>query len=167
MWLSSVARSCATRDESNKDNVRKPTILAGINRPPPYETISHVTRVPNYKTTASVLLPRQKSWSWARFDLSCAKKVSSRENYATTQFENVLRSDVCPIAQWPGEHVREFLHNHHDILHNKTYYMGCDERRSVVSLMVRWDVKHSYYEISSTSQQARLLLLPLCTREAC
>ena len=50
VWLSSVARSCATRDESNKDNVCKPTITAGINRPPPSETISHVTRVPNYKT---------------------------------------------------------------------------------------------------------------------
>ena len=33
MWLSSVARSCTTRDESNKDNVCTPTISAGINRP--------------------------------------------------------------------------------------------------------------------------------------
>ena len=50
VWLSSVARSCATRDASNKDNVCKPTIPAGINRPPPSETISHVTRVPNHET---------------------------------------------------------------------------------------------------------------------
>ena len=48
--LSSVARSCATRDASNKYNVCKPTIPAGINRPPPSETISHVTRVPDKKT---------------------------------------------------------------------------------------------------------------------
>ena len=30
-----MARSCATRDDSNKDNVCTPTISAGINRPPP------------------------------------------------------------------------------------------------------------------------------------
>ena len=51
VWVSSVARSCATRDASNKDNVCEPTIPAGINRPPPSETISHVTRVPNHKTS--------------------------------------------------------------------------------------------------------------------
>ena len=50
VWLSSVARSCATRDASNKDNVCKPTVPAGINRPPPSETTSHVNRVPDYKT---------------------------------------------------------------------------------------------------------------------
>ena len=50
VWLSSLARSCATRDASNKDNVCKPTIPAKISRPPPSETISHVTRVPNHKT---------------------------------------------------------------------------------------------------------------------
>ena len=50
VWLSSVARLCATRDASNKHNVWKPTIPAGISRPPPFETISHVTRVPNHKT---------------------------------------------------------------------------------------------------------------------
>ena len=47
VWLSSVVRSCATRDASNKDNVCKPTIPTGINRPPPSETISYVTIVPN------------------------------------------------------------------------------------------------------------------------
>ena len=47
VWLSSVARSCAARDASNKDNMWKPTMPAGINRPPPSETFSHVTRVPN------------------------------------------------------------------------------------------------------------------------
>ena len=50
IWLSSVAPSCATRDASNEDNVCKPTIPAGINRPPPSETISHVTRVPTHET---------------------------------------------------------------------------------------------------------------------
>ena len=35
VWLSSVARSCATRDDSNKDNVFTQTISAGINHPPP------------------------------------------------------------------------------------------------------------------------------------
>ena len=50
VWLSSLARSCATRDVSNKDNVCKPTIPAKKNGPPPSETISHVTRVPNHKT---------------------------------------------------------------------------------------------------------------------
>ena len=53
VWLSSVARSCATRDASNKDNVCKPTIPAGINHPPPSETISRVTRVPNQQNTLS------------------------------------------------------------------------------------------------------------------
>ena len=50
VWLSSVARSCATRNASKKDNVWKPTIPAGITRPPPSETISHVTRVPDHQT---------------------------------------------------------------------------------------------------------------------
>ena len=50
VWLSSVARSCATWDESNKDIVCTSAIPAGINRPPPSETISHIPRVPNYKT---------------------------------------------------------------------------------------------------------------------
>ena len=58
VWLSSVARSCATRDASNKDNVWKPTIPAGINRPLLSETISHVTRVPNHKTQR---LPQAKA----------------------------------------------------------------------------------------------------------
>ena len=35
VWLSSMARLCATRDERNNDNVCTPTISAGINRPPP------------------------------------------------------------------------------------------------------------------------------------
>ena len=47
--VSSVARSCATRNaNNNKDNVCKPTILAGINRPPPSKTISPATRVPDH-----------------------------------------------------------------------------------------------------------------------
>ena len=50
VWLSSVARSCATRDGSNKDNLWKPTIPAGINRLPPSETISHVTGVLDHQT---------------------------------------------------------------------------------------------------------------------
>ena len=54
MWLSSVARSCATRDKRYEDNVCKPSILARINHPPPSETISHVTRVPDYKTRLAV-----------------------------------------------------------------------------------------------------------------
>ena len=50
VWLSSVARSCATRNANNKDNVWEPFIPARINRPPPSETISHVTRVPDHQT---------------------------------------------------------------------------------------------------------------------
>ena len=50
VWLSSVVRSCATRDASNKGYVWKPTIPAGINCPLPSETISHVTRVPDHQT---------------------------------------------------------------------------------------------------------------------
>ena len=50
VWLFSVARSCATRDANNKDYVCEPTIPAGINRPPPSETISRVTRVPDHQT---------------------------------------------------------------------------------------------------------------------
>ena len=34
VWFSSVARSCATWDDGNKDNVWTPTASAGINRPP-------------------------------------------------------------------------------------------------------------------------------------
>ena len=57
VWLSSVARSCATRDKSNKDNVYTPTISAGIICPPS-ETISHTPRVPNYETGSNTLAAR-------------------------------------------------------------------------------------------------------------
>ena len=46
-----MARSCTTWDESNNDNVCTPTISAGINRPPPSETISHIPRVPSLRNT--------------------------------------------------------------------------------------------------------------------
>ena len=39
LWVSSVARSCSTKD----DNVCKPNIPAGINCPPPSKTISPIT----------------------------------------------------------------------------------------------------------------------------
>ena len=38
------------QDASNKDNLCKPTIPPGINRPPPFKIISHVTRLPNHGT---------------------------------------------------------------------------------------------------------------------
>ena len=38
-WVCSVARRCASKDASNKDNVWKPSIPAGINCPPPSKTI--------------------------------------------------------------------------------------------------------------------------------
>ena len=43
LWVSSMARSCATKDANNKHYVCRPTIPAGLNRPPPSKTISHVT----------------------------------------------------------------------------------------------------------------------------
>ena len=43
LWVSSVARSCATKGANNKDNVWKPSIPAGINCPPPSKTISPIT----------------------------------------------------------------------------------------------------------------------------
>ena len=43
LWVSSVARSCATRDANNKDYVCKPTIPTGISCPPPPKTISPIT----------------------------------------------------------------------------------------------------------------------------
>ena len=55
-----MARSCATMDASNKDNVCKPTIPGGVNRPPPSETIFHVTRVPNHETRAEKKYARKK-----------------------------------------------------------------------------------------------------------
>ena len=44
VWVSSVARLCATKDAKNKDYLCGPTIPAGLNRPPPSKTTSHVTR---------------------------------------------------------------------------------------------------------------------------
>ena len=52
--LSSMARSCAARDASNKDNLCISTIPAGINCPPPSKTISPVTRGPDYETADDV-----------------------------------------------------------------------------------------------------------------
>ena len=43
LWVSSLARSCATRDANNKDNVHKPNIPVGIKCPPPSKTISPIT----------------------------------------------------------------------------------------------------------------------------
>ena len=40
---SSLARSCATKDSNNKDNVCTPNIPAGIKCPPPSKTISPIT----------------------------------------------------------------------------------------------------------------------------
>ena len=48
IWVSSVARSCATRNASNKKNVCEPTLPAGINRPPPSKTISLITRIQDH-----------------------------------------------------------------------------------------------------------------------
>ena len=53
LWVSSVARSCATKDANSKDYVFKPTIPAGMNRPPPSKTISPVTRVQDHLNTLS------------------------------------------------------------------------------------------------------------------
>ena len=50
VWVSSVARSCATNDANNKNYVCKPTIPAGINRPPPSKTISPITRFGTIET---------------------------------------------------------------------------------------------------------------------
>ena len=51
----------------NKDYVWKPTIPAGINRPPPSETILHVTRVPDHQTPSfSVFFFREGGGSSAR-----------------------------------------------------------------------------------------------------
>ena len=47
MWcvrVFSVARSCATKDDNNKDNVCTPNIPGGIKCPPPSKTISLITR---------------------------------------------------------------------------------------------------------------------------
>ena len=43
LWVSSVARSCATKGANNKDYVCKPTIPAGIKFPPPSKINSPIT----------------------------------------------------------------------------------------------------------------------------
>ena len=43
VWVSSLARSCATKDANNKENVWKPSIPAGIKCPPPSKTVSPIT----------------------------------------------------------------------------------------------------------------------------
>ena len=53
VWVSSEARSCATRNANNTDNMCEPTIPAGINRPPLSKTISLVTRVSDHLKTLS------------------------------------------------------------------------------------------------------------------
>ena len=68
VWLSSVARSYAARDDSNKDNVCTPTISAGINRPPPSETISHIPRVPSLRKMANQLYGESTSTSMLACD---------------------------------------------------------------------------------------------------
>ena len=55
VWLSSVARSFATRDDSTKDNMCTLTISAGINRPPS----SRPSRIyPEYRAYETRLSPR-------------------------------------------------------------------------------------------------------------
>ena len=53
------ARSCAARDDNNKDNVCTPTIPAGLKRPPPSKTISPIAWFGTILNTLSVLM-------WAR-----------------------------------------------------------------------------------------------------
>ena len=43
VWESTAARSCAVRDDNNKDNVCEPIIPAGLKCPPPSKTISLIT----------------------------------------------------------------------------------------------------------------------------
>ena len=50
VWLSSVARSCATWDEGTKDDVFYTNYISRISRPPPSETISYILRVPDHET---------------------------------------------------------------------------------------------------------------------
>ena len=59
VWLSSVARSCANKDANNKDCVCKPYLLAGLNHPPPSETISPIT----WFGTISTRLAKGSSWT--------------------------------------------------------------------------------------------------------
>ena len=44
VWESTAARSCAVRDDNNKDNESKPTVPAGLKHPPPSKTTSIFTR---------------------------------------------------------------------------------------------------------------------------
>ena len=53
-WHGHVLPGTKVINESNKDNVCKPTIPAETNRPPPSETISHVIRVPDHKTARPI-----------------------------------------------------------------------------------------------------------------
>ena len=52
----SPARSCATWDDNNKDNVCTPTIPAGLKRPPPSKTTSLITWFGTVLNTLSVLM---------------------------------------------------------------------------------------------------------------
>ena len=57
LYVCSVARSCATKGASNKDNVWKSSIPAGIKCPPPSKTISPITWFGAISTGAIVLSP--------------------------------------------------------------------------------------------------------------
>ena len=57
--VTSAARSCAARDDNNKDNVCESSIPAGLKRPPPSKTIPPITRFGTILNTLSVLM-------WAR-----------------------------------------------------------------------------------------------------
>ena len=68
VWLSSVAQSCAARDESNKDNLCTPTISAGINRSPP----SRPSRIyPECRTHKTRLAVKDSFSAWTLRESVC------------------------------------------------------------------------------------------------
>ena len=92
--LSAVARSCATRDASDKDNVCKPTIAAVINRPPPSEAISHVTRVPDHKTRSAKV--RDSCLSRARDPVR--KRLFIYEGEAGRRIRSTAEGEESPLG---------------------------------------------------------------------
>ena len=77
-----------------KDNVCKPTIAAVINRPPPSEAISHVTRVPDHKTRSAKV--RDSCLSRARDPVR--KRLFIYEGEAGRRIRSTAEGEESPLG---------------------------------------------------------------------
>ena len=91
MWLSSVARSCATQDDVDKDNVCTPTISPGINRPPHLRPSRIHLKLRDYETTLldMVIIAGSPSGAWKILSSLVGESSEAAQERGKKEFEDL------------------------------------------------------------------------------